>query len=432
MNLGVIRSLNRIPPRRLRSFSRHPRFPMALAAGALIAAALVAGCSDSSPQAQIPTAKQGNSIPVTAATVESRAVPIPVNAIGNVQASSSVTIKTQIDGPLTQIAFREGQEVKSGDLLFVIDPRPFQIVQEQAQARLGEAQATVRRAQANLARDQAQLKYAQIEERRYDDLVRNGYISQQQYDLKKTAADAAQATVAADEETIANAMATVQAAQEAVETARLQLSYTTIHSPIAGQSGPLLAHLGDVVKNNATSLVAINQIHPTYVAFAVPEQHLPEIRQSIVQHSLTVETFAPDTSTPLAQGTLTFIDNTVDRATGTIQLKATFQNTKNTLWPGQFVNVVLTLRTVPNAIVVPGQAVQTGQQGQYVYVIRPDQTVESRPVVVSRTADSLSIIAKGLSPGEQVVIDGQLELHPGALVYVQPTPSVAAAGGSGS
>ena len=286
----------------------------------------------------------------------------------------------------------------------------------------------MRRAQANLARDQAQLKYAQIEERRYDDLVRNGYISQQQYDLKRTTAEAAQATVAADEDAIDNAKAAVQADQAAVENARLQLSYTTIHSPIAGQTGPLLVHLGDIVKNNSTSLVVINQIHPTYVAFAVPEQHLPEIRQFIAQRPLPVSAFAPNTSTPLAQGTLTFIDNTVDQATGTIQLKATFPNPKNTLWPGQFVNVVLSLTTVPNATVVPDQAVQTGQQGPYVYVLKPDQTVESRPVLVSRTADSLSIIAKGLSPGEQVVTDGQLQLHPGARVSIQPATSVAEAG----
>ncbi|HTX53092.1 MAG TPA: efflux RND transporter periplasmic adaptor subunit [Candidatus Baltobacteraceae bacterium] len=418
---------------KIRPFSQYPRYPIALATAVLIVGMAVAGCSvPSSGQPQATTAKQANSIPVTAATVESRAVPVQVNAIGNVQASSRVTIKTRVDGPLTQIAFREGQEVKSGDPLFVIDPCPFQIAQEQAQAKLGEAQAMVRRAQANLARDQAQLKYAQIEERRYDDLVRNGDISQQQYDLKKTAADAAQATVAADGETIANAMAAVQAAQEAVEAARLQLSYTTIHSPIAGQTGPLLVHLGAIVKNNATSLVVINQIHPTYVAFAVPEQHLPEIKQFTAQHPLKVEVFVPNTSTPLAQGTLTFIDNTVDQATGTIQLKATFSNPQNTLWPGQFVNVVLTLRTVPNATVVPGQSVQTGQQGQFVYVIRPDQTVESRPVAVSRTAEPLSIIAKGLSPGEQVVTDGQVQLHPGARVSIQPTASVAAAGGSGS
>jgi multidrug efflux system membrane fusion protein len=397
---------------------------------ALIAAVTVAGCSvGSSNQAQAKTPARQEGIPVTAASVESRAVPIDVRAIGNVQAYTNVTIKVLVDGQVTQIAFHEGQEVKQGDLLFVIDPRPYQTALAQTQAKLAQDQAQAQQTQANLARDMAQLENARIEEKRYQDLVQKGYISSEQYDQVRTTAQAMQATVAADRAAIENAGAAVRADEAAVEKARLDLSYTKIYAPISGRTGNLLVHQGDIVKNNDTSLVVINQVHPIYVAFAVPEQVLPEIKQYMAHGALKVEALAPNSTTPLASGQLSFINNTVDQATGTIQLKGTFQNPESTLWPGQFVNVVLTLSTVPDAVVVPTQAIQTGQQGQYVFVIKPDSTVESRPVVVARTLDSLTVVAKGLSPGERVVADGQLRLYPGAQVSVQPSAAVAAAGG---
>ncbi len=423
-------SANRLTVQRSKQLSQHSRLQIFVVALTLLAGSTIAGCSlGSSDQAQAKTPARREGVPVAAATVESRVVPIDLRAIGNVQAYSSVTIKTLVDGQVTQIAFREGQEVKQGDLLFVIDPRPFQTALAQAQAKLGQDQAQAQQAQANLARDQAQLQNAQIEETRYQDLVQKGYISSEQYDQVRTNAKAMQATVAADRAAIENAGAAVRADQAAVENARLQLSYTRIYAPISGRTGNLLVHQGDMTKNNDTSLVVINQVQPIYVTFAVPEQALPDIKQYMAQGSLKVEALAANSTTPLASGQLSFINNTVDQTTGTIQLKGTFQNPQNTLWPGQFVNVVLTLTTVPNAVVVPTQAIQSGQQGQYVFVIKPDETVESRPVQVARTVDSLSVIAKGLSLGERVVTDGQLRLYPGALVSVQPSAAVAAAGG---
>ncbi len=422
-------SANRLTVRRSKRRSQHSHFRRFLTALAPVLTLAIAGCSlGSSDQAQAKTPARREGVPVTAATVERRAIPIDVRAIGNVQAYSSVTIKTRVDGEVTQIAFGEGQEVKQGDLLFVIDPRPFQTALAQAQAKLGQDQAQAQQAQANLGRDQAQLQNAQIEEKRYQDLVQKGYISSEQYDQVRTNAQAMQATVDADRASIENARAAVRADQAAVDNAHLQLSYTRLYAPVAGRTGNLLVHQGDMIKNNDTSLVVINQVRPIYVTFAVPEQTLPDIKQYMAKGSLRVDAFAPNSTAPLASGQLSFINNTVDQTTGTIQLKGTFQNPENTLWPGQFVNVVLTLATLPNAVVVPNQAIQVGQQGQYVYVIKSDQSVESRPVEVARTVDSLSVIAKGLSPGERVVTDGQLRLYPGAQVSVRPSAAVTAGG----
>jgi len=341
-----------------------------------------------------PVKKEG--VPVTVSTVIQKTVPIQLRAIGNVEAYSTVSVKSQIGGELIRIHFKEGQDVKKGDILFTIDPRPYE--------------AALKQAEANLARDTAQLENARVDARRYGELVSKGYVAQQQYDQIQTNAAALEATVLAD--------------KAAVENAKLQLSYCFIHAPLNGRTGSLLSHQGDMIKANADNpMVVINQIQPIYVTFSVPEQNLQEIKKYMAAGKLKVEAIVPGNEDSPAQGIVTFVDNTVDISTGTIKLKGTFENKEKRLWPGQFVNVVLTLTSQPDAVVVPSQAVQTGQQGLYVFVVKSDLTVESRPVVTGRNLDGEVVIEKGLAPGEQVVTDGQLRLVPGAKVEIKSTPS---------
>jgi multidrug efflux system membrane fusion protein len=331
-------------------------------------------------------------VPVTAATVIQKAVPIQLRAIGNVEAYSTISVKSQIEGVLTRVHFKEGQYVNKGDIIFTIDPRPYE--------------AALKQAEANLAKDNAQLENAQKEASRYEDLVKKGYVAQEQYDQIRTNAAALEATVNAD--------------KALVENARLQLKYCYIYSPINGRTGNLIANEGNLIKANADNpMVTINQIQPIYVTFSVPEQYLNEIKKYMAAKKLNVKAFISKEDVMPEQGVLTFIDNTVDMATGTIKLKGTFANKGKRLWPGQFVNVLLTLTMQPDAIVVPSQAVQAGQSGVYVFVIKSDLTVESRPVVVDRSLDGESVIEKGLQPGEKVVTDGQLRLVPGAKVEIK-------------
>jgi len=341
-----------------------------------------------------PVKKEG--VPVTVSTVIQKTVPVQLRAIGNVEAYSTVSVKSQIGGELIRIHFKEGQDVKKGDILFTIDPRPYE--------------AALKQAEANLARDTAQLENARVDARRYGELVSKGYVAQQQYDQIQTNAAALEATVLAD--------------KAAVENAKLQLSYCFIHFPIDGRTGSLLSHQGDMIKANADNpMVVINQIQPIYVSFSIPEQHLQQIKRYMAEGKLKGEAIIPGDENSPVQGIVTFVDNTVDTSTGTIKLKGTFENKGKRLWPGQFVNVVLTLTTQPDAIVVPSQAVQTGQQGLYVFVVKSDLTVESRPVVTGRNLDGEVVIEKGLEPGEQVVTDGQLRLVPGAKVEIKSTPA---------
>jgi multidrug efflux system membrane fusion protein len=331
-------------------------------------------------------------VPVTAGIVVQKALPVQVRAIGNIEAYSTISVKSQIGGILTDVHFREGQDVNKGSLLFTIDPRPYE--------------AALKQAEATLARDVSQLDNARVEARRYAELVKKGYVAQEQYDQIKTNADALEATVNAD--------------KALVENARLQLKYCFIYSPIAGRTGYLMANQGNLIKANAdTSLIVINQIQPIYVTFSVPEQYLSEIKKYMASGKLKVEAFISGEDARPEQGFLTFIDNSVDMTTGTIKLKATFVNKEKRLWPGQFVNVFLTLTLQPDAIVIPSQAVQTGQSGVYVFVVKNDLTVESRPVVVARSFDGETVIGKGLQPGEKVVTDGQIRLVPGAKIEIK-------------
>jgi membrane fusion protein, multidrug efflux system len=331
-------------------------------------------------------------VPVLVATVTEKTVPVELKVIGNVEAYSTVSIKSRLSGQLVQVNFKEGQDVKQGELLFVIDPRPYE--------------AALRQVEANLARDKALATKAQADAGRYAELIRKQFVSQQDYDQAKATAESLAATVNAD--------------QVAVQNAKLNLSYCYIKAPISGRTGSLIAHQGNMIKDNAdTAMVVINQIQPIYVSFAIPEQNLAAVRQYMAAEKVPVAAVIAGQETTPEIGVLSFIDNTVDKATGTILCKATFTNESKRLWPGLFVNVVVQLSTQPNAILVSSQAVQTSQEGQIVFVVKPDLTVEIRPVEVGRSIDGDVIITKGLKSGERVVTDGQLRLVPGALVSIK-------------
>lgn len=387
------------------------------------------------------------SFPVILGTVIQKTVPVQLRTIGNVQAYSNVIVKSQIGGELVRVHFIEGQDVKRGDLLFTIDPRSYEAALKQAQANLerdiaqvkqaeanlAKSIAQVKQAEADLARDIAKAKNAEEEARRYEFLIEKGVVAREQYDRIRTNADALEATVRADRAALENAEAAVRASRAAlenagasvhasraaVENAKVQLGYCFIRSPIDGRTGSLIVQQGTIIKANDIDIVVINQITPIYVSFSVPEQYLTVIKKYMTKEKLKVEAIAPNEKGRPEEGFITFIDNAVDKATGTIRLKGTFVNKERNLWPGQFVNVVLTLTTQPNAVVVPSQAIQTGQQGQYVFVVKPDFSVESRPVVVGRVVDNETVIEKGLEAGERVVTDGQLRLYPGARVEIK-------------
>lgn len=336
-------------------------------------------------------AGMNEAVPVTIATVVQKDVPVQIRAIGSVEAYSTVSVKSRVAGQLVEVNFKEGQEVKKGELIFLIDPRPFK--------------AALNQAEANLAKDIAQMKKAEADARRYTDLFKRGIVSQQDYDQNRTNFEAMRATVKADE--------------AAVENARVQLGYCYIYSPIDGRIGKLMVNQGNMVKDNDTVLAVINQIKPIYVDFSVPEQDLPRIRRYMAVEKLEVQAIIPNDKDSAAVGELSFINNQVDTSTGTILLKAIFPNENEALWPGQFVNVVLTLTRQTNAVVVPSTAVQTGQQGNYVFVVKPDLTVESRPVILGNELGREVVIARGLQPGEKVVTEGQLRLAPGIKVEIK-------------
>jgi membrane fusion protein, multidrug efflux system len=362
--------------------------------------------------------------PVTIARAEMRDIPLQVRQIAAVEPVAVIAVKAQISGELQQVLFKEGDDVKKDQELFVIDPRPYQQALDQAQAALEKDVALVTQAEANLARDRAQAANARIQAKRYAGLAEEGVVSKDQNDSYQTTAQVQDESVRADQAALTSAQASVVSDRAALETAKLNLSYCHIRSPIDGRAGSLLLQAGNLVKANDTNaLVNINQLQPVYVTFSAPEQLLPEIRRYSSDHPLTVSaTGVVDGSNRAvaASGQLSFIDNIVDSTTGTIKLKATFPNPDHALWPGQFLNVVMTLRTLDHATVVPSEAIQSGQNGQFAFVVKPDQTVETRLVTVGQTIDNDIVVEKGISPGETVVTDGQLRLFPGAHIRVVP------------
>ena len=354
-----------------------------------IAACSKGGANPAAPQAA--QMMQMPPVPVTIGKATRRTVPVRITVIGNGEAYTTVNVKAQVDGLLQRADFREGDDVKQGQELFAIDSRPFE--------------ATLHQAEGNLARDQAQLKNAQGQFERNTALFKQGIISTDQEETFRTNQSALEATVKAD--------------QAAIENARIQVGYCVIRSPISGRTGALSIKVGNLVKNNDAALVTINQISPLYVDFSVPERYLDEIKRRFSAGAMTVTAAIPqDTSHP-ESGTLAFINNTVDTNTGTVMMKASFPNEGKRLWPGQFVNVTLTLQSLPNAVVVPSQAVQTGQNGKYIFVVKPDNSVEMRPVVAGVTDGGDTVIQQGIADGDTVVTDGQLMLMPGAHVMIR-------------
>jgi multidrug efflux system membrane fusion protein len=377
---------------------------------------VLCGCQKEQAQKGGPAGPPVMSVSVAQATQES--VPTEVRVVGTVEASAIVQVKSQIAGQLESVSFTEGQNVKQGDLLFRIDPRPYQEALHQAEAAVERDQAQVAQAQANLVRDQAQVKFAETDAARQDQLNKENLASKMIADQARTTLDVNRATARASEAMVNTARASLNSDQSAVAKARLDLSYCDIHAPISGRTGNLLVHPGNLVKENDVPLVVIHQVEPIFVNFGVPEDHLGAIRRLNAGHPLPVHVTLQDGANRTVTGSLAVIDNTVDAATGTIHLKATFDNRDSMLWPGQFVNVALTLDTVRNATVVPAEAVQAGRQGQVVFVVKPGNTVEIRPVTAGASFGARMVVEKGLAPGETVVVDGQMALFPGASVRI--------------
>ena len=353
----------------------------------VIIAIVLVGCSKKTPNVPAPNSLAA---PVLTTTVEQKTVPVEISGFGIVENYATVSLKTQITGILTDVNFTEGQMVKKGDLLLKIDPRPFE--------------AALKLAKANLAKDTVQLQNADKEAARQKELLEKGFASQNEYDNAITAAEALRAGVDAD--------------KASVETAQLQLEYCTIYSPIDGIIGKLSVNKGNVVKLNDITVATIRQIVPIYVSFAFRQEYLPQIQEYMSKGNLEVTAKGTTENSQEEKGVLSFVDNAVDLSTGTISMRATFANEKKSLWPGQYVKLSAILTTDPNAIVIPSAAVQTSQAGQYVYVVKPDNTVEMRNITVKHIINNDSAV-DGLNAGETVVTDGQLRLVPGAKVQIK-------------
>ncbi|MDA8124860.1 MAG: efflux RND transporter periplasmic adaptor subunit [Deltaproteobacteria bacterium] len=385
--MEAVRAKGNLPSRSAGKNRHHlPDRVFHLATVLLLAVLLLAGCSTEETKAKPPA-----TIPVSAATAQERNVPVQLKTIGSVEASQRVSIRSRIGGALTRIAFQEGQDVQQGKVLFLIDPRPYE--------------RAVAAALANLARDQVQLANAEKEAFRYGELNREALVAKQQYDQVLTAREVLRNTVRSDE--------------AALEAARLNLQYCYITAPIAGRTGVVTVHVGDQIEADGAEMVSINRITPVNVNFSLPEKHLPAIRAYALAGNLPAAATLPHDPEKTSPGILSFINNAIDPATGTILLKATFPNTDKRLWPGQFVNVALTLTVRQRSVVVPSRAIQMGQQGPFVFVVKPDLTVESRPIAPGQEIDGATVIEKGLQAGETVVTDGQLRLVPGARVEIK-------------
>jgi len=358
-------------------------------------------------------------VPVEVANATLKSVPVDISVVGNVEAYSVVSIRAQTGGMLTEVHFKEGDFVKKGDLLFVIDPKPLQGQMNSAKANLAKSSALLKQAQATLAKDTASANYAHDQAERYQKGVADGAFAKEQGEQLKSAAAAQQQVLEADRAAISSAEAQITADQSAINNLNIQLGYTSVEATLDGRSGNILQKAGNIVTANTTDLATIYAVEPIYVTFAVPEARLADVKRYSDAGKLSVTARAQDGTGDVERGELTFIDNSVDTSTGTIKLKGTFPNKDHKLWPGQFVNVVLRLTTRNNAVVVPNQAVQTGQDGTYVYVVGEDRAVSVRPVKTGPRIDQDMVIDEGLKGGETVVTEGQLRLQPGSKVQIR-------------
>jgi multidrug efflux system membrane fusion protein len=345
-----------------------------------------------------------------------RDVPIDIAAIGNVEAYTTISVRSQVTGQVQDVSFREGDVVKTGEQLFTLDRRPFEAALAMAEANLTRDKALLAQAEAQLTRDASNAEYQQLSAERQASLMARGIISRDQSEQARAQADATAAVVKADRASIDSARAQLVAQEAAVDAARVNLQYTVIRSPIDGRTGAVAVKAGGLVTANNTELMTIARVQPVFVTFSVPAVHLSTIKKHLTSDPLHVIAVPQDADAQPAEGKLTFVDNAVDQTTDTIKLKGTFENADRRLWPGQFARVTLRLTTLAQATVVPSQAVQTGQDGQYVFVVKPDSTVEQRAIVSGqRVADDI-VVQKGLQVGETVVTEGQLRLEAGSRV----------------
>jgi multidrug efflux system membrane fusion protein len=411
------------------------RFCLCLVPACALLVLGIAGCTSGTSAAGPGGGGRGRgdagAVPVVTAKVAEKDVPVDLAAIGNVEAYTSISVRSQVTGQLREAAFHEGDMVKKGQLLFTIDPRPFEAALQQAQASLAKDQALLNQAEAQLSRDAAQAEYQQLTAERQAQLVARGIVSKDTAEQARAGADAIGATVKADKAMIESARAELVSQQAAVDNAKVSLEYTVIRSAIDGRTGNLTVKVGNLVSANQTELMTIAQVQPAYVTFSVPATHLPTIKRHMTDGKLSVVATPQDADAQPADGVLTFVDNNVDMTTDTIKLKGTFPNTDRRLWPGQFARVTLRLETLSHAMVVPSQAVQTGQDGQYVFVVKPDSTVEQRPVTVAQAVDQDVVIAKGVRTGETVVTEGQLRLERGSRVTTDLSGGGRGRGGRG-
>lgn len=383
----------------------------------LLAACLALNGCSGKPAPTTASAKKGDSgAPVMVAKVTTKDVPVDIQVIGNVEAYSAIAVKAQLAGELTRVSFKEGDYVKSGDLLFTIDPRAMRAQLQQVEANLLKNLAQLQQAQANLARDIAQQKYAEAQSARYAKLMQEGVISKEQAELVRTNAIAMLQGVEADKAAIESARADIAATKATVENVHVQLGYSEVRSPIDGRTGSINIKQGNVVTGSSVDLTTINQVQPIYVTFAVPESQLRPVKRYMEVNKLQVIAVPQDDEGTKETGVLTFVDNNVDSSTGTIKLKGTFPNQDRKLWPGEFVRVTLRLTIQANALIVPNQAVQTGQDGPFVFVVKTDRTVESRPIVTGARINEEMVVERGLKAGETVVTEGQLRLAPGTRI----------------
>ncbi len=403
--------------------------------GVLVAALLIASCALSGCGGSAPTDvgdnggkgkgkgkgknAGGGTVPVEVAKVVLKNVPVDISVVGNVEAYSVVTVRAQTGGMLTKVNFQEGDYVKKDDLLFLIDRKPLEGQMKAAVANLQKSTALELQAEANLSRDSANAKYAREQTARYMKLVEDGIFAKEQGEQLKSNADALAQLLEADKAAIGSAKAQMESDQSAINNLNIQLGYTTVEAPIEGRTGNITQKAGNIITASTTDLAIINQVEPIYVTFSVPEARLADVKRYSENGKLAVTARAQDGSGDIEQGQLSFIDNSVDTSTGTIKLKGTFQNKSHKLWPGQFVNVGLRLTMRNNAVVVPNQAVQTGQDGTYVYVVGEDRAVSVVPVKTGPRIDQDMVIDEGLKGGETVVTEGQLRLQPGSKVQIR-------------
>jgi multidrug efflux system membrane fusion protein len=391
-------------------------------AWAALAALGTVGCSTSNGKGTATAAASGPppGAPVRVARAETRNVPVEIAAVGNVEAYTTIVVKAQIGGALTKVHFEEGQMVRKGDPLFEIDARPYEEAIRQWEANLARENALLRQSEANLGRARSQEEHYGKQAQRYTKLAAEGIFSQEQADQAEVEARGRRTAVRAELANMDSIKAAIAADEAALANARLNLSYCSIASPITGRTGSIHVKQGNLVKANDVELVTIHQIQPVFVTFSIPEEHLTSVRRRVASGSLRVRASIPGDDREAPSGRLTFLDNAVDSSTGTIRLKANFANADSRLWPGQFVDVKLRLEDRPNAVVVPAAALQTGQRGNFVFVVKADQSVEMRAVTPGPRVESLVALNTGLTPGETVVTEGQLRLAPGVKVRVTP------------